>query len=296
LRRRNVLVADIIAEGLSQASPLLERRAHRLHLSVPRTDEFQVDGDPERLTQVVGNLLTNAAKYTPEGGDIWIEARRTGGDIRISVRDNGIGITPEAQSRIFELFARDRASETRTPGLGIGLAIVRHLVQLHGGTVAVRSEGIGKGATFEVLIPRASVVPAALPVPANVPLLLSGPPHKILVVDDNEDAAMTLADVLRALGHTVEVALDSPSALKRAGTFHPEVALLDIGLPVMDGYELSQELRALPGLAALRIIAITGYGQARDSARSAAAGFEAHLTKPVDPRELQTLIGTPRTH
>jgi PAS domain S-box-containing protein len=297
LRRRDVHLADIVAEGLALASPLLERRSHRLHVNVPRSDDLRVYGDADRLTQVIGNLLTNAAKYTPEGGDVWIDAwAADSGRVCITVRDNGVGIPADVQPRIFELFTRDRATESQSAGLGIGLAIVKRLVELHNGTVTVKSAGRGQGATFEVCLPPAALEAAAYPAPSGPEIAQASQPHRILVVDDNEDAARTLVEVLRVLGHTVQMALDPPSAIRLAREFQPEVALLDLGLPVMDGYELSRELRALPGLTALRVIAITGYGQASDAVRSTAAGFEAHLTKPVDPRDLGSILSRRRAH
>ncbi|WP_240807872.1 ATP-binding protein [Polyangium spumosum] len=284
LKKERIELAEVVAKAIELSSPLLEQRRHHLTVEVPSRGLF-VDGDVTRLSQVVSNLLTNAAKYTEPGGRIEVEARRRGREVEIRVRDNGIGIAPEVLPRIFEFFVQDRQALDRAQGgLGLGLAIVRNLVTMHGGTVSARSEGKGKGSEFTVRLPAAGGAAAAdVAQPrgmAGAEAAGSGA-HRILVVDDNEDAAALLAESLGSLGHQTRVASDGPSALRVAEGFHPDIALLDIGLPVMDGYELAHRLRERPELTRLRLIAVTGYGQESDRSLSREAGFDAHLVKPV---------------
>jgi CheY-like chemotaxis protein len=244
------------------------------------------EGDPVRLAQVVANLLTNAARYTPNGGEIRLSAAREGTEIVIRVRDNGVGISAEMLPRVFELFVQGkRTAERAEGGLGIGLTLVRTLVALHGGSVVATSPGPGKGSEFIIRLPAAPPGAAALSRQdgsGRTPFERAQVPKRVLLVDDNADAAELLADALRAAGHEVEVANDPVAALETADRFHPEVAILDIGLPVMDGYELAARLRARPALAGCRLIALTGYGQDHDRARSLSGGFERHFVKPVD--------------
>ncbi len=289
LKRSTIQLAEVVDEALEIAGPLLEKRAHRLALSLPRTG-LSVEGDTHRLTQAVANLLTNAARYTDPGGVITVLARAEAGWARLEVRDSGTGIDPELLPRIFDLFVQGRrASDRADGGLGLGLAIVRSLVELHGGTVAATSRGLGLGSEFMLRLPlaasAAAVVGHGL---ANV--CAQAGEHRVLVVDDNRDAAEMLADVLGAAGHRACVAFDGPDALRLAPDFHPELAVLDIGLPVMDGYELGRRLRELPTLADLKLVALTGYGQASDRARSHEAGFDEHLTKPVELPVVEALV------
>ena len=277
-------------------APLLEQRTHRLHVEVPRG--LHVDGDPTRLGQVISNLLTNAAKYTPPGGDIWVQATQVDGQVRVSVRDSGIGIAPEMLPHIFELFVQERQAVARSEGgLGIGLTIVRSLAELHGGSVSVRSDGGGTGSEFIVRLPAVGTEPAST--------LQSQPVEsddrqrsalaalaRLLVVDDNEDAARLLGAVLTQKGYHTRVALDAPAALEAAMEIRPDIAILDIGLPVMDGYDLATALRRLPGLADLQLIAVTGYGQEIDRQRTARAGFRHHLVKPVDISVLERALNS----
>jgi len=253
-----------------------------------------VHADPERLAQVVSNLLTNAAKYSPPGSHIRVEARRREGRVELAVRDQGIGLARESLDNIFDTFVQHQQSSDRSSGgLGLGLAIVRSLVRLHGGEVAAASEGLGHGSVFTVTLPLMEGAELrALNGPRVAPAPQAGPPAsdegRILVVDDNPDAAETLADTLRELGYEVQVANDGPRAIELARQFRPDVALLDIGLPVMDGYELAERLQALRELEhGIRLIAVTGYGQEGDRRRSQAAGFHAHLVKPVNLDTLQ---------
>jgi CheY-like chemotaxis protein/anti-sigma regulatory factor (Ser/Thr protein kinase) len=241
-----------------------------------------LSGDEGRLAQVVSNLLTNAAKYTDPGGCITVEACRQGSEIVLTVKDDGIGISADLLPHVFDMFTQERQAADRSRGgLGIGLTIVRNLVELHGGTVQAASEGLGMGSVFTVRLPVATEEPAALE-SSSVADPVSRAPQRILVVDDNEDALELLAEFLRNAGHVVTTAKDGPTALKIMRTFHADVAILDIGLPVMDGYELAGRLRAELGKELPRLIALTGYGQESDRARAREAGFDEHLTKPVD--------------
>jgi CheY-like chemotaxis protein/anti-sigma regulatory factor (Ser/Thr protein kinase) len=241
-----------------------------------------VAGDRSRLAQVIGNLLTNAARYTPAGGRIRVHAEHQEGAVSIAVSDSGQGLSADLLPRVFDLFVQGPRSAGREQGgLGLGLTIVQQLVRLHGGTVGVVSEGEGRGSTFTIRLPSADVA-------AHQPALDARPPApplvsmRVLVVDDNRDAAETLASVLQARGHKVATAYDAPGAIDAAASFGPAVAIVDIGLPVMDGYELAERLRDRLGHGAPAFIAVTGYGQEHDRARSQRAGFAAHFVKPVD--------------
>jgi len=287
LRREPLELAAAVAAGLEMARPLLEQRRQRLTLDVPSTG-LLVHGDANRLAQVVSNLLTNAAKYSDPEGTIFVSARREGNMARLSVRDQGVGIPPEIINRIFDVFFQEpQAIDRSKGGLGLGLAIVRNLVDLHGGRVGAHSEGPGRGSEFTVELP---LMPAAQPAPA---VAMSPPPgakperphrgRRILLVDDNVDAANSLAELLSQLGYQVRAVHDAVAALEVAPLFNPDFCLLDIGLPIMDGYELAARLRMSKLIDdKTRIIAVTGYGQDADRQRARAAGFDAHIVKPVD--------------
>jgi signal transduction histidine kinase/CheY-like chemotaxis protein len=287
-------LADVVAHAMEIASPLLEQRGHHVHVEVPRHG-LGVNADLDRLAQVLANLLTNAAKYSDPGSHIWVRASRDGGDVEIRVKDGGIGIAPDMLTRVFEPFIQQTQSLDRSRGgLGLGLAIVRSLVERHGGTVRAESDGPGRGSEFVVRLPAIAIAEEPAPL-AETPFETAKVPEtrrqRILVVDDNHDAAEMLKYALETLGFVVELAHDGPSALQKAETFHPNIALLDIGLPVMDGYELAVRLRAQrAGGNGLRLIALSGYGQERDRARSMGAGFDAHLVKPIDLGRLEALL------
>jgi CheY-like chemotaxis protein/two-component sensor histidine kinase len=288
LRRERLQVADVVAKAIEIASPAIDERRQSLQVDIAAG--LEIDGDAARLAQVFANLLNNAAKYTEPQGSIHVSARAEPAGVVIRVSDNGNGIAPETLPRIFELFVQERqAPERAQGGLGIGLAIVRSLVQAHRGTVQVESPGKGKGSTFTVTLP---IADATQPLPAAPapPSRVGGAGHRLLLVDDNEDAAMLLADSLRALGHVVEVAHDGPSALGLLEAFKPGVAVLDLGLPVMDGFELGERLRADPELHGIVLVAVTGYAQELDRRRSTASGFDVHMAKPIDVHELDRLI------
>jgi CheY-like chemotaxis protein/two-component sensor histidine kinase len=288
LRRERLQLADVVAKAIEIASPAIEERKQTL--AVDLASGLEIDGDAARLAQVFANLFNNAAKYTQPQGSIRVSAAREPAGIVIRVSDNGNGIAPETLPHIFELFVQERqALERPQGGLGIGLAIVRSLVQAHGGTVRAESPGKGRGATFTVRLPAADATQPTRPV-EDMPSPVAAAGHRLLVVDDNEDAATLLADSLRALGHAVTVAHDGPSALALVAEFKPEVALLDLGLPVMDGFELGERLRAEPDLQGIVLIAVTGYAQLLDRRRTEASGFDAHLAKPIDVHEVDRLI------
>jgi PAS domain S-box-containing protein len=290
LDRRRLDMADLVVQAIEQVSPLFEQRRHELAVSVPR-GSLWVLGDELRLTQVVANLLDNAARYTPPGGRVSISARRTMAEVVLDVVDSGVGIQPDLLPRVFDLFVQaERAPDRAEGGLGIGLTLVRTLVRMHGGEVSARSSGVG-GSAFEVRLPLLSegaIEPRRDRDDRPAPARRAGQPS-ILVVDDNEDAADLLAEVLRDQGHDVRVAHDGPQALERVVEFRPQIAILDIGLPVMDGYELAVALRARLG-PELRLLAVTGYGQERDRARSHEVGFARHFVKPVALSDLLEAI------
>ncbi|HEY0715099.1 MAG TPA: ATP-binding protein, partial [Polyangia bacterium] len=294
IRKQPVEMAEVVAKAIEMASPLLERRQHHLDVQVA-SEGLMVGADLTRLAQVVANLLTNAAKYTDPGGRIVI---RAGGDteqVWLSVRDNGIGIDAAVLPHVFDLFMQERQSIDRSQGgLGLGLAIVRSLVALHGGTASVHSGGKGRGSEFTIRLPRSAptvLAEAAMGIDGrDAGANGVGPQLRILIVDDNEDAAGLLVEALSILGHEVRSANDGPKSLEVVEAFVPDVALLDIGLPVMDGYELARRLRSNPRLSKTRLVAITGYGQESDRHRSSEAGFDLHLVKPVTVERLESVL------
>ena len=283
LKRERVDLADIVAKAIEMTSPAIEGRRHTLTVDVPRG--LVVDGDAARLAQVTANLLTNAAKYTDPAGQIAVSGSSANAQAVLTVIDNGRGIAPDMLPRIFDLFAQERQEIDRSDGgLGLGLAIVKSLMRAHGGAVEADSDGKNRGARFSIRMPLAARVteePRTVSLVAPAPVSAADPGLRILVVDDNADAARLLSDSLQALGHNAVVAFDGPSALERASAFHPDVVLLDLGLPVMDGFEVAQRLRALPESKGLEVVAITGYGQDIDRQRTRDRGFDEHMTKPV---------------
>jgi PAS domain S-box-containing protein len=290
LKREWIDMAEVLTKAVEMASLLLEQRTHRLVLDVQ--PGLRWCGDPMRLSQVVANLLTNAARYTDVGGQVTLRAGLADdGCIEIAVEDNGIGIAAEMLPRIFDIFFQGRRSIDRAEGgLGIGLALVKSLVALHGGTVTAASEGPGRGSRFVIRlpVPDEPVHAAATVAPSSSAAAVAS--RRVLVVDDNTDAADMLGHLLRAAGHRVKVAYDPVAALRMLDTFTPEVAILDIGLPAMDGYDLASRLRERLPARSCRFIALTGYGQEADRGRSQAAGFERHLVKPVDPEAVAAAV------
>jgi signal transduction histidine kinase len=280
LRRRPVDLRKVAKRCLAVYE---ENSRHELVLDA---ESAVVAGDPTRLEQILDNLVGNAVKYTPPGGRIEVTVRRNSGSAVLAVRDTGIGIAPDLLPRIFDLFAQAaQPLDRQRGGLGIGLTLVRRLVELHEGTVAASSPGADKGTLVEIRLPLAmGAAPAVAEGPRPVTVK-----RRILIVEDNADARDALAELLSSEGHTVEVAKNGPQALEVAGTFRPDVALIDIGLPGMDGYEVARRLRALGG-PPMHLVALTGYGQPADRQRTREAGFEIHLVKPVDPENLGRIL------
>ena len=296
LRKERVKLSAVLRSALESSAPLVEAAGHELVINEP-PEPLLLYADPVRLMQVISNLLNNAAKYTEKGGRIVLSARVEAGEAVISVGDNGLGIAPEMLSRIFDMFVQvDPGRERTRQGLGIGLTLVKRLVELHGGRVEARSEGLGKGSEFIVRLPaladqRVARAAGAPPQPVGSDRRHSDLIRfRILVVDDHHDAADSLATLLRLLGHQVRVAYEGIGGIETAKAFRPEVALLDIGMPGIDGFELGTRLRREPALQRMLMIALTGYGRDEDRQRTRDAGFNAHLVKPVDIAALNTLL------
>ncbi|HUQ76105.1 MAG TPA: ATP-binding protein, partial [Burkholderiales bacterium] len=288
LRKEPVALSSVIERAVETAQPLIDARLHRLEISLPEEPPV-VDADPMRLAQVVANLLTNSAKYTEPGGKIAVSVRASGEEAVLSVVDNGMGIAPELLPQVFDSFVQgNHAAQQGQGGLGIGLTLVKNLVELHGGTVRAESEGPGRGARFTVRLPRlaagarrAAAAPSAEAAPAG---------RRILVVDDNRDAADSLAALLRVQANDVRVAYDGASAIDIAAQQRPALIFLDIGMPGMDGHETARRIRATPGLEGVVLVALTGWGQEADRKRSSAAGFDHHLVKPAQAAALRGIL------
>jgi PAS domain S-box-containing protein len=290
LRREPVDVADVVKAAVEASSALIERHRHQLRVSPPSQPVY-VEGDVTRLTQVVTNLLDNAAKYTDPGGRIWLSAEREGDAVVIRVKDTGIGIAPELLPRIFDMFTQSALPLERTQGgLGVGLSLVDRLVKLHGGTVDVHSGGVGQGSQFTIRLPALNT-PRRQPSPNPKPELSNAAKRcRVLVVDDNEDSVDSLAMLLRMLGHEVATSNDGESALGAAEQFRPDVAILDIGLPKINGYDLAKQMREKAWARDIVLVALTGWGQQEHRRRSAESGFNHHLTKPVELEVLQQIL------
>jgi PAS domain S-box-containing protein len=290
LVRQRVDAAAVVAQAVETARPLLEARRHELNVLLP-PEPPGLEADPARLVQILSNLLGNAARYTPEGGKVWLCVERDGADVLFRVRDTGVGLTPEMLPRVFELFGQ--VQRGAQGGLGIGLALVRGLAELHGGSVLAYSDGPGEGSEFVVRLPGLPVGPAEAARP-SAEEAAGGPPRRVLVVEDNVDAADSLALVLRLRGHEALVAYDGVTALELARLRRPEVILLDVGLPGgLDGHEVARRLRREPALAGVLLVALTGWGQEEDRRRALESGFDRFLVKPVEPRTLERLLGGP---
>jgi PAS domain S-box-containing protein len=289
LKKQRLDLRDVVSRAVEVASPLLEQRRH--HFAVEASlHPIIVDGDDARLVQVFANLLTNAAKYTPPGGHITVAVRDENKVATVEVKDDGIGIDPPSLPQIFELFVRGEGEPTATTsGLGLGLALVRALVNLHHGSVAATSPGHGHGSTFTVQLPVAEERRAESPI-LDKTIEMVQRPQRILVVDDNEDAREMLMEGLESVGHCVRGAGDPAEALATIDQFAPDIAVLDIGLPVMDGYELATKIRARLGDSSPKFVALTGYGRENDRERSSRAGFERHLVKPIDLARLLATV------
>jgi CheY-like chemotaxis protein len=296
LERTRLDAKRIIFDAVEQTGPLIEARRHHLSVHTPPEPIF-VLCDQKRLVQVLTNLLSNAAKYTPDGGKIVLDVEPHDGHVKITVTDNGIGMTQELVDRAFELFAQAECSSDRSQGgLGIGLALVKSLVSLHGGTVSAASEGLGKGSRFTVCLPHLKAMPEDAPGQRQEGFnTVTDKPLKVLVLDDNADAAQMLSMLVRAMGHRVAVEHSSRTTLERVRQEQPDVCLLDIGLPDMDGNELARRIRAMPEMAHAVLVAVTGYGQEADHKHALEAGFDHHLVKPVDTKQLVGILAAAGT-
>ena len=290
LDRRPADVRPILRQAVDASRQWFEQRQQNFDLALP-DERLVCDVDEVRLSQIVQNLLHNSAKYTPNGGRIGLSAARDGGEVVIRVRDNGIGMSPEMLASAFELFKQAQQGLDRSQGgLGVGLTLVQRLVRMHNGTVQARSEGPGRGAEFIVRLPLRPEPAIVQPTAEGSTPQEGGARRRILVVDDNRDAAQALRLLLEGEGHEVRVAGDGPSGLAAAKEYRPDVALLDIGLPKMNGYELAKRMREEPSLQGTLLIAVTGYGQMHDRARGSASGFHHHLVKPVEFGALRRLL------
>jgi signal transduction histidine kinase/ActR/RegA family two-component response regulator len=289
LRREHIELGEVLRGAVETTRPAIAHSGHELTVTLP-TEPIYLHADPVRLAQVFVNLLDNAAKYTPHGGHIWLTAERQGGEIVARVKDTGIGLPVEKLPQLFEMFFQvDRTLERAQGGLGIGLSLVRRLVELHGGSVQAQSKGPGQGSEFIVRLPILEQEQAPPPQRAGT-VAATAALRRILVVDDNPDAAGSLSQLLRMIGNEVQTAHDGLEAIAAAERFRPEVVLLDIGMPRLNGYDAAQRMRAAPWGQSMVLVALTGWGQEEDKRRAQVAGFDAHLVKPVDPTALTSLL------
>ena len=291
LRKERVELKAVIRSALEAVQPFTQAQGHELTTTLP-TEAVYIDADATRLAQVLSNLLNNAAKYTEQGGHIWLSAERQQGEVVLSVRDTGIGLAAEHLPHLFEMFSQATpALERSQGGLGIGLALVRGLVELHGGRVEARSGGIGQGSEFIVYLP---IGDGPAPIEAQPTgdrnEEAGGRTQRILVVDDNRDAADSLATMLRMSGHETRTAYDGSEAVQAAQAFRPEIVLMDIGMPKMNGYEAARRIRQESWGERMVLIALTGWGQEEDKRRAVEAGFDHHLTKPIEAAALEKLL------
>ena len=292
LRRGRIELSSAVHHAVEAAQPLYARMQRKLSVTLPSAPLY-VEGDPVRLAQVIGNLLHNACKFSELGGVVGLHATREDDQAVIRVHDTGIGLSAEQRPRIFDLFTQiDTSLERSVGGLGIGLTLVKHLVALHAGTVEVRSPGLGQGCEFVVRLPllEETAAAASLPPPRAAPG--SVVPRRILVVDDNRDAAISLAMLLRLDGHEVHLSHDGKAAVEAAANLRPDLMLLDIGLPKLNGYEVCRQVRTQPWSAGMTLVALTGWGQEEDRRKSTAAGFNGHMVKPVDLDSLSILLAS----
>jgi PAS domain S-box-containing protein len=291
LRKARHDLADIVRSAVETSHPLIEAAHHQLAVSLPK-EPLTVNADLTRLAQVVSNLLNNAAKYTPDGGHIWLTVGPENHHAVIRVRDDGVGIPGEMLSRVFDMFTQvNRALKRHEGGLGIGLTLVRRLIAMHGGTVVAKSAGEGQGSEFIVRLPMAAAPdPCAGSPPGRMASAAAAPRRRILVVDDNRDAAISLAAMLKMLGHETRSAHDGLEAVAAAAEYRPDLVLMDIGMPKLDGYESCRRMRQEPWGKEIILVALTGWGQDEDRRRSREAGFDQHLVKPVDSAAIRTLL------
>ncbi len=290
LRRQRTKLNEIIESAVETSRPLLEAARHQLTVSLP-DNAIWLDADATRVAQILSNLLNNAAKYTPEGGKIKFAAESVDGEVRIRVADNGIGIPPHMLEKVFDLFTRvDEAIERSQSGLGVGLSLARQLAELHGGSIAAESTGQGRGSMFTLRLPAGEAPSDALVLDQDGGSVAHSDRVRVLIVDDNADAAQTLSLVLSGLGHATRAICESPKALSAALDFQPDVVLLDLGMPELNGFDLAGQFRKEPVLAGVTLVAISGWGTEEDRMRSRDAGIDHHLTKPVSLEDVQSLL------
>ncbi len=290
LRTERVSISSVLESAIETSHPLIEASGHALEVNLPREALF-VDADATRLCQVFANILNNAAKYTPYAGHISLAARREGDNAVVTIEDDGVGIPPEMLPRVFELFTQvDRSLERTQGGLGIGLSLVQRLVELHGGSVEASSPGLGKGSRFTVRLPLQVEPDKRITAAPEAGAATSPHRRRVLVVDDNHDAALSLAMVLEMKGNHAWTAHDGIEALDMAAEFQPEVVLLDIGMPRLNGHDVARRIREQPSGKAMVLIALTGWSQEADRDRSIAAGFDLHMTKPIDFDQLEQVL------
>jgi CheY-like chemotaxis protein/two-component sensor histidine kinase len=288
-------ISEVIDRAIEEVQPTIDARGHELMLTRPAR-QIIVDGDIVRLAQVVSNLLSNAAKYTESQSQIWLSVEPREDEVLIRVRDQGIGMEPEELSKIFNLFEQADTSISRfRGGLGIGLTLVKRIVEMHGGNVRATSPGLSQGSEFLVRLPLSQVTSTAKPGSYSGGHAKRQTGRRILIVDDNVDAALSVERLLKKWGHDVQTAFNGPQALEKARAFRPHIVLLDIGMPGMSGYDVAKQLRAEDQFEGLVITALTGYGQAEDKRRSHEAGFNHHMTKPPNPDLLAALLESPQT-
>jgi CheY-like chemotaxis protein len=290
LRKGRIELASAVNHAVEAARSLIQRMDHELTVTLPQRPIF-LYADPTRLAQVVGNLLNNASKFTDKGGCIWLTVEQEGQQAVIRVRDSGIGVTTEQRHRIFDMFVQvDTSLERSVSGLGIGLSLVKNLVEMHGGTVEVHSAGLGQGSEFVVRLPITFETPKLQPPEPITSQPTPTTARRILVVDDNRDSAKSLALLLKLTGNETQTAFDGLQAVELAETFKPDLVLMDIGLPKLSGYEACRRFRQQPWSKNLVLVALTGWGQEEDRQKSKAAGFNAHMVKPVELPALMNLI------
>ncbi len=293
LRRQSVSLSDVLRDAVETTRPMFDEFRHELVLDLPE-EELSLSVDATRLAQAFMNLLNNAAKYMDAGGQVWIAAKREGDEAIVSIRDRGIGIAPDQLVGIFEMFSQVESALTRSRGgLGIGLSLSKRLIEMHGGRIEAQSAGVGQGSEFIVRLPLASKeAPAGAPEGESKAeeSAAQGRKLRILVADDNVDAGETLAMLLETMGHTARHVADGQAAVLAAAEDAPDLIVLDIGMPKLNGYEACMEIRTQPGRSSCHIVAVTGWGQPQDVARALQAGFDQHFVKPVDPGALLGLV------
>ena len=291
LHKTRVTLADIVDSAVETAKPAIDQARHRLSVHVP-DEKLEMEGDPHRLSQILSNLLGNAAKFTPDGGNIRLTLERQGDEALLAVRDSGIGVPAAMQDKIFDMFAQaDNPLDRGSAGLGVGLTLAKTLVEMHGGTIDVHSGGAGKGSEFRVRLPL-----AAGPADETAPAVESGADsavsiaRRVLIADDNEDAAQMLSLLVEDFGSEARTAADGAQAITIAADFLPEIVFLDLGMPRMNGYDAARHIRRQDWGKEMMLVALTGWGQEKDRQRIMQAGFDRHLVKPARPEQLRELL------